>query len=570
MNKRWKLKPANLNLQKEIAQSLQIPMALAQILINRGISCAKAAKDFLYCERSVLHDPFLLKGMAPAVQRIKKAIACGEKIMVWGDYDVDGITSCALLTSVLRERQAKDVLHYLPNRLEEGYGLNETGTSWARENGVGLLITVDCGISAAKHISDLKKAGIDTIVTDHHHPADGSFPESAWAVVNPLQKDCAYPYKYLAGVGVAAKLAAALTGEPERILNKYLDIITLGTVGDVVPLTGENRTLVKRGLKTFSATRNIGLKALMDVAGIGKKEITARHIGYALGPRINASGRLGAADDSYNLLFADCEDTAYALAKKLDGKNRLRQRIEQGILQEAMARVESGINFKEHSIIVLGAPHWHQGVMGIVASRLVERYFRPAIMLSLRELSWHGSGRSIGNFHLLEAVSRCKDILEAYGGHRRACGIRLGKDKFSDFFEAINRVAREMLLPEDIIPVLEIDAQMPLAHLTMDFIKKLQLLAPFGTDNPQPVICSCGLKVKAPASVISGSHVKFWVSDGSRTCEAIAFNKAGTLPCLSGGEIVDVVYTPSINTWQENVSIQLEVMDVKISSGPLS
>lgn len=521
----------------------------------------------MYCERSALHDAFLLKGMASAVERIKKAIARGERIMVWGDYDVDGITSCALLTSVLRENQAKDVRHYLPNRLEEGYGLNAAGASRAKEDGVNLLITVDCGISAAKDISDLKKAGIDTIVTDHHHPADGSFPESAWAVINPLQKDCAYPYKYLAGVGVAAKLAAALTGEPEHILNKYLDIITLGTVGDVVPLTGENRLLVKRGLKTFSATLNVGLRALMDVAGIGKKEITARHIGYALGPRINASGRLGAADDSYNLFFADCEDTAYTLAKKLDGKNRLRQRIEQEILQEAMAQVESRINFKEHSIIVLGAPHWHQGVMGIVAARIVERYFRPAIMFSLRELSWHGSGRSIGNFHLLEAVSRCKDILETYGGHRRACGIRLGKDKFSDFFEAINRVAREMLLPEDIIPVLEIDAQMPLAHLTMDFIKKLELLAPFGTDNPQPVLCSCGLTVKASASVISGRHVKFWVSDGRLTCEAIAFNKAGNIPCLNGGEIVDIVYTPSINTWQENVSIQLEVIDVKFSSG---
>ncbi|MFH1245425.1 MAG: DHH family phosphoesterase, partial [Candidatus Omnitrophota bacterium] len=331
--KKWKLKQPNLGLQKEIAQSLEISFVLAQILINRGISSAREAKDFLYCERNALHDAFLLKGMEKSVNRIEKAISLGQKIMVWGDYDIDGITSCALLTSVLRKKQAQRVFHYLPNRLEEGYGLNDTGVAWAKKNGIDLLITVDCGISAAEYISDLKKTGIDTIVTDHHHPTDSSFPESAWAVINPLQKDCAYPYKYLAGVGIAAKLAEALTADSDYVLTEYLDIITLGTVGDVVPLTGENRILVKRGLETFSATRNLGLKALMEVAGLDKKQISARDIGYVLGPRINASGRLGAPDDSYHLLLADSEETAYTLAKKLDSKNRQRQQIESRTLQ---------------------------------------------------------------------------------------------------------------------------------------------------------------------------------------------------------------------------------------------
>ncbi|MBU4140498.1 MAG: single-stranded-DNA-specific exonuclease RecJ [Candidatus Omnitrophica bacterium] len=565
MAKIWKIKQSNERLQKEISRALDISRVCAQVLINRGVTSAEEARSFLDCDLANLHDPFLLRGMKKAVQRIKKAILEGKRIMVWGDYDIDGITSVALLTSVLKEMGA-DVCHYLPNRLEEGYGLNEKGAREAAKTGVGLLITVDCGISAHKQIDYLKKMGIDTIVCDHHQPKGDALPQRAWAIINPLQKGCPYPYKHLAGVGLAAKVACALTDNQKDILDKHLDIVALGTVGDVVPLTGENRILVKCGLASIRQTKKLGLLALMEASGLANREINARHIGYILGPRINASGRLGSPEDSLRLLLAETELEAQNLAKKLNQGNRLRQRIESRTLQEAVEQVESRINFKEHNIIVLGAPHWHRGVIGIVASRLVERYLRPTIMMTLEDDFGRGSGRSIGNFHLLEALKRCKDLLEEYGGHRRACGLKLKKARFAEFFQAINRVAKGMLLPEDLVPTLEIDVEMPLSNLDADLIDELEALSPFGADNPQPVICSSGLKVRTKTSIVAGNHIKFWVTDGRLTCEVIGYNKAGAFPLLEAGQTVDLAYSPSINNWQGNFSIQLKLEDLKISS----
>lgn len=512
-----------------------------------------------------LGDPFLFKGMKKAVARIKRAIARREKIMVWGDYDIDGITACALLISALKEMGAQ-VSHYLPNRLEEGYGLNKTGARIAKKKGVKLLITVDCGISAPQEVNYLKRLGIDIIITDHHQPKEDKLPQ-ALAIINPLQKDCRYPYKYLAGVGLAAKLAAAVCGSQKKILEQHLDIITLGTVGDIVPLTGENRILVKHGLASLRQTEKLGLAALIEVSGLSNREINAGHIGYILGPRINASGRLGSPEDSLSLLLAGTELEAQTLAQKLSRGNRTRQKIENETLQEAIEQVEREINFKEHNIIVLGSPHWHQGVVGIVASRLVERYLRPAIIMKLKDDFGHGSGRSIGNFHLLEALTKCRDLLEEYGGHRRACGVKVRKNRFGEFFQMINQVAHQMLKPEDLIPTLEIDARIPLSHLGANLIEELEALAPCGADNPQPVICSSGLRVKSKSSIVAGNHIKFWVTDGRLTCEVIGYNKAGALPQLSGGERIDLAYSPSINNWQGNFSIQLRLEDLKIHSG---
>lgn len=564
MEKLWKIKQPNLELRKKISRALDVSEILAQLLINRGVRNVKEAEGFLDCDLANLHDPLLLKGMKRAVQRIKKAAGSGERIMVWGDYDIDGITGTSLLISVLEEMGAP-VLHYLPNRLEEGYGLNEKGAKEAKKKKVGLLITVDCGISAHQTISYLKKIGIDTIVTDHHQPKEASLP-CALAIINPLQKGCSYPYKHLAGVGLAFKLACALCGNQKDVLDKHLDIVALGTVGDIVSLTGENRILVKQGLVNLGKTAKLGLQALIEVSGLANREINAGHIGYILGPRINASGRLGSPEDSLRLLLAKTEDEADKLAQKLNKGNRIRQRIESQTLQEAIEQVESRINFKEHSIIVLAAPHWHQGVIGIVASRLVERYLRPAIMMSLEDNFGRGSGRSIGNFHLLEALSRCKDLLEEYGGHRRACGVKLKKDRFNEFAHTINGVAKEMLVPEDLIPTLEIDVEAPLSNLDTDLIEQLNTLSPFGTDNPQPLICSSNLKVRSNASIIAGSHIKFWVTDGRLTCEAIGYNKAGAFPSLEAGQTVDLAYSPSINNWQGNFSIQLKIEDLKVSS----
>lgn len=562
MEKRWHIKQPNLCLQKKISQALGLSGVLAQLLINRGVKSVKEARDFLDCDLNSLYDPFLLKGMKKAVERIKKAKALRERIMVWGDYDIDGITSVALLLSVLNQMGA-EVLHYLPNRLLEGYGLNKKGAQLAKKKKVKLLITVDCGICAHKEISYLKKMGIDTIVCDHHQPKEAKLPD-ALAIIDPWQKDCSYPYKHLAGVGLAAKLASALLGSQKEILDKHLDLIALGTVGDIVPLTGENRTLVKHGLNNFEHTEKLGLQALMEASGLANQEINARHLGYILGPRINASGRLGSPEDSLRLLLAQTELEAYALAQKLNQGNRLRQKIEAQTLQEAIAQVESRINFKEHNVIVLGAAHWHQGVVGIVASRLVERYFRPTIMMSFNDKFSQGSGRSIGNFHLLEALTRCKDLLEEYGGHRRACGLKLRREKVDKFFQTFNRVAKEMLLPEDLIPTIEVDLEMPLSNLNRDLVDELNQLSPFGADNPQALFCSSNLKIKSQSSTVAGSHIKFWVTDGNLTCEVIGYNKAENFPQLNGGESVALVYSPTINNWQGNSSIQLKAEDLKI------
>jgi single-stranded-DNA-specific exonuclease len=559
----WKIKPENQKLRKRLSQSLGISEICAQLLVNRGIASVKQAQDFLGGGLRDLHDPWLLKGMKKAVARIKKAIAAGEKIMVWGDYDIDGITATAVLLSVLKEVGA-EVLHYLPNRLEEGYGLNKNGARLAKKKGVSLLITVDCGISANKEIDYLNRLGIDTIITDHHQPKEGQLPKS-FAIINPLQKGCTYPYKYLAGVGLAAKLAACVLGTQAELLDRHLDIIALGTVGDIVSLTGENRILVRAGLVALKQTKKLGLKALLQVAGLSNREINAGHIGYILGPRINASGRLGSPEDSLRLLLVETELEAQHLAQKLNKGNRTRQRIANQTLQEAVAQVESRINFKEHKVIVLGAANWHQGVIGIVASRLVERYLRPAIMLSLADGFGRGSGRSIGNFHLLQAVSRCKDLLEEYGGHKRACGLRLKKANLADFSRSINRVAEKMLVPEDLIPTLEIDMAVPLRNLNAEMLEQLDLLSPFGADNRRPLLVSSGLKVRQNAFLVGGNHLKFWVTDGELTCEAIGYSKADVFPQLSQGETVDLVYTPSLNSWQGNRSIQLRIEDLKVT-----
>lgn len=564
MQKAWKIKKPNLSLQHKISQSLGISKICAGLLINRGIIDSKSAQEFLDANILDLHDPFLLKDMHRSVLRIKQAIAANEKIMVWGDYDIDGITSVALLLSVLKDMGAL-VDYYLPNRLEEGYGLNKKGAKAAKRKQVKLLITVDCGICAHEEIEYLNELGIETIITDHHQPKAGSIPDS-FAVINPLQKCCPYPYKYLAGVGLAFKLACALTNQPRAILEQYLDLMALGTVGDVAPMSGENRILVKAGLENFSQSKNFGLRALMEVSGLSGKQISTRHIGFILGPRINASGRLGSPDDSLKLLLAKTELEALHLAQKLSKGNRTRQRIASKTLQEAIEQVESRINFKEHSIIVLAAANWHQGVIGIVASRIAERYLRPTIMMSLDDEFGRGSGRSIGNFHLLEALTKCKDLLVEYGGHKRACGVRIKKDKFAEFFQAINHVAKTMLVPEDLIPSLEIDLEVPLSDVNERLIAEFDSLAPFGVDNPVPLICSSNLTIKSTPYRISGNHVKFWVSDGQCSCEAIGYNKASELSKLKVNQRISLAYSPSINNWQGNFSIQLKIEDLKLAS----
>ncbi len=418
MRKIWRIKDPDPAIQNELSSALKISKITAQLLANRGISDLREAGSFLQCSLTSCHDPFLLKDMDKAVYRIKQAVSGGEKILVYGDYDVDGMTGVAIIYSALKNLGA-NVSSYIPNRLEEGYGLNSGAVKRAERDGVNLLITVDCGISSFREIEYANSLRMDVIVTDHHEILESRVP-AAYAVINPLQEDCKYPFKHLAGVGIAYKLAKALYENTPFFAEDFLDLVSLGTVADIVPLIGENRVLAKHGLGELNKRHRVGLRALMKVGGLEGKDISSGHIGFILGPRINAMGRIGSPQKALELLLSEDEDLALKLAKTLDTENRNRQKIEGKVLDEALSKVEREVNFKHHQVIVLASENWHAGVIGIVASRIADRFYRPTILISMDGKVGKGSGRSVENFHLFEYLLRCKDSLMGFGGHESA------------------------------------------------------------------------------------------------------------------------------------------------------
>lgn len=560
MRKIWRIKEPNSDAQGKLSSTLKISEVTAQLLANRGVDNPDIAREFLNCSISSCHDPFLLKDMAKAVERVKRAIREGEKILVYGDYDVDGMTGVALLYSALKN-SGGIVDSYIPNRIEEGYGLNIGAIKKADKSGATLIITVDCGISSLKEIEYAKTLKIDVIVTDHHEILQGRIP-TAYAVINPLQESCGYPFKHLAGVGLAYKLVKALYEDTPYFAEDYLDLVSLGTVSDIVPLMGENRILTKHGLDELNRRNRTGLNALIEVSGLSGKDISSGHIGYILGPRINAMGRVGSPQKALELLLTEDEAEAARLARMLDRENRNRQRIESRILDEAFSKVEREVNFKHHRVIVLASEDWHPGVIGIVASRLVDRYYRPTILISLDGKFGKGSGRSIEKFHLFEYLLRCKDSLIGFGGHESACGITIEKNRIDEFRDLINREASKEIEEDAFSPKIDIDMDVPLNRLNQDMINEIETLAPFGEENPRPVLASCGLVVKDAPRQIGKSGFKMWVTDDKITCEAVSFGRNNlVMPKLGSG--VDLAYTPSINNWQGLESIQLELHDIR-------
>ena len=556
----WRIKDSNSYIQEDIASSLNISKITAQLLVNRGIVNPSLASEFLACSLSSAYDPFLLKDMDKAVSRIKNAIREGEQILVYGDYDVDGMTGVATLYSALKNLGA-NVLNYIPNRLEEGYGLNVGAIKKAQKNDVTLIITVDCGITSFREIEYAKSLHIDTIVTDHHELLEGRVPE-ACAVINPLQENCKYPFKGLAGVGLAYKLVKAIYQGTQFFADDFLDLVSLGTVADIAPLTGENRILTKYGLNQLNKRQRIGLKALIDVSGLTGKDISSGHIGFILGPRINAMGRVGSPQKALELLLSDDETNAGKLAKVLDTENRTRQKIEGKILEEALSKVERDVNFKHHRVIVLGSENWHPGVIGIVASRIADRFYRPTILISLDGKFGKGSGRSIEHFHLFEYLLRCKDSLIGFGGHESACGITIEKNRIDEFRRMINEEAVKDVDENIFNPKLDIDMDIPLNMLNEHVISEIESLSPFGPENPRPVFASRNLVVKDSPRRIGKNGFKMWVTDNRITCEAISFGK-NNLHVPKIGARHDLAYTPSINDWQGLQSIQLELLDIK-------
>jgi single-stranded-DNA-specific exonuclease len=550
--------------QDIISDEIKISKMLATILAARGITNPEAARRFLYPELMDMHLPFLMKGMDEAINRILQAVKNNQKIMIYGDYDVDGITATALLVHVLRSIEA-DVLFYLPNRFIDGYGLSMHGIDYAVANAVSLIITVDCGISAMDVVDYSNQQGIDTIITDHHEPK-AEIP-LAYTIVNPKQQGCSYPDKDLSGVGIALKVAHALmqTTDIPISFSSLLPLAAIGTVADIVPITGENRIIVRHGLKLLSSTRDPGLVSLLEVSGIRGKLVDTVDVGFKLGPRLNASGRIEDAALSLELLLSNTHHEAIRLAKILDEKNTLRQQIQKEVLDEARQLAGHSDNKK---IIVVAKDDWHQGVLGIVASKLVDEYGYPAIVIAYENGKGKGSGRSIPQFHLLNGLIKCDKFLEAYGGHKHAAGISIKTEMVDDFRKAINEYADEILPDEDMgkeIDVFDIN----LEEINPKLVWEIEnLLSPFGIGNPRPIFSSFLVEVAGMPRIVGNKHLKLKVASGNRQIEAIGFGLGEMLDTVSAmrndQKKVHIAYRPQMNQWDGISTLQLNLKDIKL------
>jgi len=558
MPKRWNIRLQDPQLQQSFERALGIHPIIAQLLINRQITTTAQAKMFLLSDMPSLHNPFLLTDMDRAVARIDQAKKKSEKILIYGDYDVDGVTSSALLRRLLNHLGIQTI-NYIPHRMEEGYGLNQEVAEFAKSQGVHLLITVDCGINAFAPIEAINAAGIDVIVIDHHEP-DGVKLPPALAVIDPKRIDCLYPFKNLSAVGLVAKLMQAILG---HIPLEDLDLVALGTVADVVPLSGENRIFVKNGLAQIERTNKPGLKALLEVSKIWGKKMKPYYIGFILGPRLNAAGRMDSATVSLDLLLSENPEDAYALACSLEAHNLTRQKMQSEVVEEALSMIEADEILKAQDIIVVHKQGWHKGVLGIVASRIVDKYYRPTVVISVEDGVGTGSARSVEGFHLHEALTSCAALLENYGGHKRAAGLRLKHDNIAIFRQAINDFAAQVLSTEKFVPSIEIDCEIPLSAIDLGLMELISSMEPHGEGNPSPVFCTKGLTVKSPPSLMGKDTIKFWVSDGVKSISAVGFGMGSFKDKVKPGAELDLAYTISIDDWNKAPTVQLLLKDIK-------
>ena len=573
MPKRWVIAKAEPAVAGTLACALDLPLALAQTLVNRGYRDAEKARRFLHPQLRQLADPFALPDMAAAVHRIETAVAQRERIVIYGDYDVDGVTSSALLTCVLRAAGG-EVTNFLPHRMDEGYGLSADGIArCVRECAPQLLIAVDCGTNSIREIADLKSQGVDTIVLDHHEP-QAELPECV-ALVNPKivervsrplggnetnGRDARSTTTPFASVGVAFKVAHALLKSNrhwEVDLREHLDLVALGTVADVVPLTGENRILVKTGLERLAHTGKTGLRALKEVADVGD-EVKPHHIGFRLGPRLNAAGRLADAMASLELLLTDDAGRAAELAKLLNEHNAERQRIEERIVAAAL---EQASQYAGYRVLVLADEGWHVGVIGIVASRVLQEFYRPTVVIGA---GGKGSCRSINGFSMVAALGKCSALLDRFGGHEMAAGLNKPAGNVEALRRGLNEVAARTLTEEMLTPPVMVDAVVRLAELDAEFFAGLEKFEPCGAENPTPVFAVRNVVARGAPSVVGGKHLKFSVTDGEMTMPAIWFG-AGEVQLPSGA--MDVAFMAELDEFRGEPTVQLRVRDARPSSG---
>lgn len=563
--KKWLIKASEPVLQFMLARRLGVSPLMAQLLINRGIYTVRAAREFLNVSFQKLHPPELMRDLPRAVEIISAVLDRGDKILVYGDYDVDGVTGTALLVHVLR-RLGGSVEYYIPHRLGEGYGVHTSVLQKARESGISLVLTVDCGISAAAEVDEANRSGGPVvIITDHHEPPPG-LPGAA-AVVNPKRKDCRYPFSDLAGVGVAFKLVQALLagrGTPFS-WEEYLDLVCLGTIADIVPLHGENRILVKHGLSSLGQPTRPGLQALCQVAGIKEKTMTAWEVGFILAPRINAAGRLDNAGLAVEMLLSDDYDAALEMARSLNEANQERQGLEAVTLSEALGMLEADPELAARDVLVLASANWHPGVIGIVASRLADRFYKPVLLIACDNGLGKGSARSVGGFHLYNALEYCAGYLAGYGGHAMAAGFSLPVEQIDAFREKINDYAAVHLCSADAAPVMELDALVSLQDITYELINEIEQLAPYGHGNPGPLFALRQTRLINCRGVgKNNAHLKMLLGDRSVSMDGIGFNLGRFAEELAAAKEVSVAFTPTVNAWQGRQTLQVKVQDVHL------
>lgn len=551
---------------RELAAVLNLPEIASSIMVSRGLDTSESAQKFLKPSLNDLFDPFVVSGMNTAVDRVIKSLTRNEKMMIYGDYDVDGITSASLMFLILN-RLGANVSYYLPNRLVEGYGISEDGLQEAEKRKINLLISVDCGITAVDEVDFAQAKGLDCIITDHHEP--GEIIPKARAIVNPKLDGDQSPGFELSAVGVAYKFAQALyrrLGQDESQLEEHLDLVALGTAADIVPMIGENRILTKFGLDQIARTTKPGLKSLIFISGLMGQKIGTGQVVFVLAPRINAIGRLGDAEQAIKLLTTRDEAQASRIARILNAENKRRKDIDEKTLNEALEQMHEKIDLKKDRAIVLASRGWHQGVIGIVASRLVERFHKPTVMIAIDGDEGKGSARSIPGFHLYNALRRCEPYLIRYGGHKYAAGLSIAPENINSFRKCLNDVSTEILTEEDMIPKLNIDAELDLDLITDELVDIIEKFAPFGPQNMRPVFVTYGCEIVGSPHIVGKKHLKFRVRQGEKVIDCIGFNQGDFLNQLNFRPmLVDMAYIIEHNEWNGIKRIQIRTKAIRLS-----
>lgn len=562
MNKKWEFYNSDEIKIKDISTKFNISELLSTVLVNRNIVEEDEINLFLNPTRNDFHDPYLMPDMKQAVERIINAINTQEKTMIYGDYDVDGITSITVISKFLKER-GLEVGTYIPNRLDEGYGLNRNAIKQIADNGYKLIITVDCGISGTEEVDYANSLGMEVIVTDHHEPLE--ILPKALAVIDCKRKDSKYPFNSLAGVGVSFKLIQAIgqrLGLPEKEYLKYLDIVCVGTISDIVPLVNENRVIAKLGLKLVENTKSPGLRALLKAAAY--KEVNSNTVSFGIAPRINACGRMGHETDALDLFLTENIVEANSITEKLNEYNRKRQDIEKKIFEEAISKIEKE-HLDDNNAIVLGSENWHHGVIGIVSSKITDLYYKPSILICFEDNDiGKGSGRSIQGFDLHAALCSSSKYLEKYGGHEMAVGLSIKKDNFKDFKIQLEKSAKEAHT-EEIIPVIKIDKEISLKDIKVESVKNLSLLEPYGEANKTPIFIYKNLKIDSIRALSEGKHLKLTLKDDNTIINAIGFNMGKYSEEYLIGDKIDVIGVLEINTFNGIESVQINMRDIRKS-----